>query len=173
MVNDIHVRGIVEVAEAEQLFALGYTLFGQRGGAMLFVERVIDVENQLRNDSVDSVILVGGFLGRAGNDQRGSGFVDQDRGNFVDDGEMMAALHALGQIVFHVVAQVVETEFVVGAEGDVGGVGGAALDVVQVVHDDADGQAQHFVDGTHPLRVATREVIVYGDNVNAQTGQRV
>ena len=62
---------------------------------MLFVERVIDVENELRNDFVDAVILVGGFFGGAGNDQRSAGFVDQDRVDFVDDGEMVAALDAI------------------------------------------------------------------------------
>src|SRR5271156_5380252 len=140
---------------------------------MLFIEGVINIQDQLGNNFVDAIVLVGGFFGWAGDDQRRARLVNQDGVHFVHDGEVMAALHALRQIVFHVVAQVVETEFVVGAEGDVGGIGGAALDVVQVVHDDADGQAQHFVDGTHPLRVATREVIVYGDDVNAQTGQRV
>ena len=44
--------------------------------------------------------------------------------------ELMAALDAIGQVVLHVVAQIVETEFVVGAVGDVGGVGVAALLVV-------------------------------------------
>ncbi len=159
--------------EAQQFFALGHAFFGQRRGAMFFVERVIDVQNQLRNDFVDAVILVGGFFGRAGNDQRRARFVDQDRVDFVDDGEVVAALHALGQVVLHVVAQVVETEFVVGAEGDVRGVGGAALHVVQVVHDHADGQAQHFIDRAHPLRVAACEVIVHGDDVDAQAGERI
>ena len=43
--------------------------------------------------------------------------------DFVDDGEDMAALNHVRQVVFHIVAQIVEAEFVVGAVGDVGGVG--------------------------------------------------
>ena len=56
--------------------------------------------------------------------------------------ELVAALNALRQVVLHVVAQVVEAEFVVRAVGDVGAVGRAALLVVQIMHDHADGQAQ-------------------------------
>ena len=129
--------GIVEVAEAQQSLALRDAFLGQRRGAMLFVQRVINVQNQLGNDFVDAVILVGGFLGRAGDDQRRARLVNQDRVHFVHDGEVVAALHALRQIVLHVVAQIIEAELVVRAVGDVGGVGGAALHVVQIVHDHA------------------------------------
>ena len=77
------------------------------------------------------------------------------------------------KIVLHVVAQIVEAEFVVGAVGDVRAVGGAAFGVAQIVDDHADGQSQRAVDRAHPLRVAPRQVIVYGDDVNAAAGERV
>src|SRR3984957_6135200 len=86
---------------------------------------------------------------------------------------MMPALDALGQIVLHVVAQIVETKFVIGAEGDVRGIGGTALHIVQIVHDNADGEAQRFVDWSHPLRVAAGQVVVHGDDVHAEAGERV
>ncbi len=85
----------------------------------------------------------------------------------------MAALHAILQIVLHVVAQIIEAELVVGAEGDVRAVGGAALRVVQVVHDHAHREAQHFVDRAHPFGVAPGQVIVDGDDVDALAGERV
>jgi hypothetical protein len=44
--------------------------------------------------------------------------------------KLCAALHHLGAVVFHVVAQIVEAEFVVGGVGDVAGIGLAALVVV-------------------------------------------
>ena len=75
--------------------------------------------HQVRDDLVGLVILVGRFLARAGNDQRRAGFVDQDGIHFVDNGEVMPALHAVLQVELHVVAQVIEAEFVVGAVGDV------------------------------------------------------
>ena len=85
----------------------------------------------------------------------------------------MAALHAVLDVELHVVAQVVEAELVVGAVGDVGGVGGAALVVVEVVDDDADGEAEELVDLAHPLGVALGQVVVDGDDVDAVAGERV
>ena len=77
------------------------------------------------------------------------------------------------EVELHVVAQVVEAELVVGAVGDVGGVGFAALLVVQIVHDDADGQAEEAVELAHPLGVAFGQVVVDGDDVHAAPAERV
>ena len=56
--------------------------------------------------------------------------------------EIVSALDAVFQIELHVVAQVVETKLVVGAVGYVGGIGVAALLVIQVVDDDSYCQSQ-------------------------------
>ena len=77
--------GSYKLREAEQALALADAFFGQRRLAMLFVERVVDVLNQLRDDFVDLVVLVGGFFGRTGNNERGARFVDEDGVDFVDD----------------------------------------------------------------------------------------
>ena len=75
--------------------------------AMLFVHRIVagDVRHlagflaldhfatdEVRNDFVGLVIFVGGFLAWPGNDERSTGFIDQDGVNFIDDGEVVAAL---------------------------------------------------------------------------------
>ena len=67
----------------------------------------------------------------------------------------------------HVVAQVVEAHLVVGAVGDVGGVGRAALVAREVVDDQAHAQAQEAVHLAHPLAVALGQVVVHGDDVHA------
>ena len=85
----------------------------------------------------------------------------------------MAALDHLPHLVLHVIAQVVEAEFVVGAVGDVAGVGGPPLLIVETVDDDADAEAEEIVDFAHPARVAAGEVIVDGDDVDAAAGERV
>ena len=82
-------------------------------------------------------------------------------------------LDHLVQAILHVVAQVVEAELVVGAVGDVAGIGGLALLVVEVVDDDADGEAEERVDPAHPLGVAAGEIVVHGDDVHALAGERV
>jgi hypothetical protein len=42
-----------------------------------------------------------------------------------------------------------------------------------VRHDDTDGQPEEAVDAPHPFGVATRQVVVDGDDVHALAGQRV
>ena len=56
----------------------------------------------------------------AGNNQRGTRFVDEDGVHLVDDGEIVPALHFVFLIDDHVVAQVVEAELVVRTIGNVG-----------------------------------------------------
>ena len=80
---------------------------------------------------------------------------------------MLAALHLLVERESHVVAQVVEAVFIVCAVGDVGGVGGLLLLLALAGDDHADGEAQKAVEPPHPLGVATREVVVDGDDVHA------
>ncbi len=72
---------------------------------------------------------------------------------------------------FHVVAQIVEAELVVGAVSDVAEIGLLPLHVVEVVDDDADGQAEKTIDLAHPLGVAPGEVIVDRDHVHSVAGQ--
>ena len=85
----------------------------------------------------------------------------------------MPALDHVLQPVLHVVAQIVEAVFVVGAVGDVAGIGLLALGIVEAVDDHADGEAEEVVDLPHPFGVAPGEVVVDGDDMDALAGQRV
>ena len=146
--------------------------FGQRHRALLLVDVVIGLV-ELRKEGVDGVVEFRAVVERAGNDQRRAGLVDQDRVDFVDDGVEVAALDHVLQPVLHVVAQIVEAVFVVGAVGDVAGVSGLALGIVEAVHDHAGGEAEEGVNLAHPGGVALGEVVVDGDDVDALAGQRV
>ncbi len=126
-----------------------------------------------RNDPIDLVVEVGRFLGGSGDDERRPRFVDKDAVHLVDDGELVPALHEMRELELHVVAQVVEPELVVRAVGDIRRVGDLPFLIVQVVLDDADRHAQEPVDAPHPLRVASRQVVVDGDDVNAFALERV
>ena len=103
----------------------------------------------------------------------GASFIDEDGVDFVDDAVVVRALDLIAQLELHVVAEVVEAELVVGAVGDVGVIGGAALLVGEIVDDDADGEAEEAVDLAHPLGVALGEVVVDGDDVDAVAGEGV
>ena len=131
VVKDLHVGGIVEIVDAQQVFGAGDAFFRQRCRSMLFVDLIVDVAAELRNDLVDPVVLVGGLFAGTGDDQRCARFVDQDRVHFVDDREVVFALDAAREVELHVVAQVIEPKFVVGSVGDVGVIGLVAFLVVR------------------------------------------
>ena len=184
-VQHLHVLHLEQVADAEQLLDLGRAFVGQGGGVRLLVAdevagRVLAVALahllaalEPGDDPVDQGVLLGRLLGRTGDDQRRSRLVDEDRVHLVDDGEVVAALDHGLQRELHVVAQVVEAEFVVRAVGDVRAVGGLAFAVGQSVLDDADLEAEEPVDLAHPLGVAARQVVVHGDDVDALAEQGV
>ncbi len=195
VVEQRHVGRVIESARAQavcqQLLAPCHAALGERHGFVLFVEDVVargfqavavlafrvaardGAGLQAGDDSIDFVIEIGGFLGRAGNDQRRARFVDQDAVDFVDDGEVVPALNEMRELELHVVAEVVEAELVVRAVGDVAAVGDLPLLVVQIVLDDADRHPEEAEDFTHPLRVAAGQVIVHRDDVNTLTFEGV
>ena len=121
------VGGLVEVVDAELVLDELDADLVHADGALADVDLVVDVLLHQRRQPGELAVPVGRAVGRAGDDQRRAGLVDQDGVDLVDDGEVVAALHQVVERVRHVVAQVVEAELVVGAVGDVGGVGDAPL----------------------------------------------
>ena len=85
----------------------------------------------------------------------------------------MAALDHVLEAIFHVIAQIVEAVFVVGAVGDVAGIGHLAFNIVEAVDNHAGGEAEKAVDLAHPAGVAASEVVVDGDDVDALAGKRI
>ena len=140
---------------------------------LVSVHSISSPSSQLGNDAPHARVLVRRLVRRSGNDQRRTRLVDQDRVHLVHDRVVVPALHAVLDLELHVVAQVVEAEFVVGSVGDVGGVCGPALVVVQIVHDHAHRQPQELVNLAHPLGVALGQVVVHRHHVHAVPGQRV
>ena len=86
---------------------------------------------------------------------------------------MVAALHAVSQVELHVVAQVVEAEFVIGAVCNIGTVSLATLIVIELVNNYANRKAEEIVDLAHPLGVAFDQIVVYRNHVNATASQRI
>ena len=173
-----HGRRVERDALGQQPVAAQYLLdrfdagVRQHDGAVLLV--LLEMPGRkARNHGVGAAIEFGGILGRARDDQRRACLVDQDRIDLVDDGEVERPLRHRVEPVLHVVAQVVEADLVVGAVGDVAGIGGHALLVVEFVDDDADGEAEEGVDPPHPLRVAAGEVVVGGDDMHALASKGV
>ena len=97
------------------------------------------------------LVGAGGLGAGTRDDERRSGLIDQDGVNLVDDGVVVAALHALLGTGNHVVAQVIKAELGVGAVGDVGLVGRALELERHIVLEQTDGHAQVLIDAAHPL----------------------
>ena len=167
------VRGLVEVVDAELVLDELDADLVHADGALADVHLVVDVLLHQRRQPGELDVPVGGSVGGSGDDERGPGLVDEDRVDLVDDGEVVAALHHVLDGVGHVVAQVVEAELVVGAVGDVGGVGHPALVGRHLPQDHPDVQAEEAVHAAHPLAVALGQVVVDGDDVHAVAGQRI
>ena len=182
---------IHQVVNIKEFFCFCNTLFGQRRGLGFFVHDIIAVGvNQIFRvefgvelfyrdffqgfcKRVRNFIKVGGFVARAGNNQRGSRFINQNRVHFVDNRKAVTALDALFGVKHHVVTKIVKAHFVVGAVSDVRRVSRLALLIGAFVHDKTDGKAHEAVKFAHPLRVTARQIVVDGDNVHAFSGKCV
>jgi len=147
-------------------------ILGEGGVAGLFIDLVV-VGRQFGNIGVKRLVKLGPVLRGAGDDQRRARLVHKDRVDLVHDGEGMAALRHLFERTLHVVAQVVEAQFVVRRIGDVGAVGVALFLLALERIDDAGGQAKLGIDLAHPARVPLGQIIVHGDDMYALAGQRV
>ena len=137
VVDELEGRFVVEVVDVEHALQRGDAGLGEAGGAQLEIEGVVRLILKPPHHLGHLVVVLGRLLGRAGNDERRTRFIDEDVVHLVDDGVVHSALHALVQRLNHVVAQVVESELVVGAVGQVGSVGGASLIGRQAVLNDA------------------------------------
>jgi hypothetical protein len=178
MVHRGYVLDIVERVRFEEVRLLEQALhllhpgFGEVHGALLLIDIVVGLVEP-RDEGVDRVVEVRAVVEWAGNDQRRARLVDQDRVNLIHDRIDVAALDHVLQPVFHVVAQIVEAEFVVGAVGHVAFIGRLALGIVEPMDDDADGEAEELVDLPHPFGIALGEIIVDRDHMDAAAGERI
>jgi hypothetical protein len=173
VVQGVDMLGVVQVVQAHNLFGTGHAFFGEDGGAGFFVHGVIHLFFQFRDHAVDDVVFVRGLFGGSGNDQRGPRFVDKDGVHLVHDGEIEFPLDVVFEREFHIVPQIVEPEFVVGAVRNIRAVGGPAFFVVQAMQDRAHAEAHKIVYGAHPFGVAAGEVVVDRDHVDAFAGEGV
>ena len=148
-------------------------VFGDADRALALVHLVVDVLLEQRRHPRELLVPARALLRGPGDDQRGAGLVDEDGVGLVDDGVVVAALHHVGGVPGHVVAQVVEAELVVGAVGDVAGVLHAPHLRRHLREDHPDRQAEEAVDAAHVLGVALGQVVVRGDDVHALACERV
>ena len=154
------------------LLAFGNLLLGV--GQVLCGQLALHVDQSLYEGLILLEHLVVALGHGSADDERGAGVVDEHGVDLVDDGIVVGALHEVGRRDGHVVAQVVETELVVGSEGDVGLVGLAALGRVGAMLVDAiHRQAVELVERSHPLGVTLGQIVVDRHHVDAVSGEGV
>ena len=178
-----------QVLDVELLLRLGHAPGGKGGGAGLLIHDVVRVDVagffllcvhlrhlqalQPGDKVVHQLVELGRLLPLAGDDQRRAGLIDEDGVHLVHDGEGVAPLHQLAGVDGHVVPQVVKAKLVVGAVGNVGGVGRFLARLIHPVDGQPHSEAQKAVHLAHPLRVALGQVVVGGDDVHPLARQGV
>ena len=178
------VVGVEEVAHPHHRLGLGVALVGEGHVALLLIHLVVALgvdavlahlsrALQLLHHLGGAAVFLLGPLDLAGDDQRRAGFIDQDRVDFVDHAVVGRALHHLGDVGRHVVAQVVEAQLAVGGVGDVAAVVGAAGGRIHFLLDQAHREPQEAVHLAHPLGVAAGQVVVHRHHVHAPAGEGV
>ena len=189
VVGDGAVFRIAQIVQMEKFLRLGNAAGGQRGGLGLFIHDVVGVDVgvflllgvglrndealQLADEGVRHVVELRGLVALTGDDQRGTGFIDQDGVHLVHDGKVVAPLHQLAGVDGHIVTQIVKAHLVVGAIGDVGLIGLLALLFGKIVNDQPHAQSQEAVNLAHPLRVTLGQIVIDGDDMDALAGQRI
>ena len=126
-----------------------------------------------RDHAIGHFVDLGVLLRGARDDQGRPGLVDQNGVHLIHDGQMKVSLNELLDRVLHVVAQIVEAEFVVRAVGHVGLVGRPALGVVESMNDGPHRQAQKAVDLAHPLGIALGQEVIDRHHVHPLARQAV
>jgi len=164
---------VIEVFDLQHVFAEGDALLGQRYLSRLLIDGVMFIHFKFWDDPVDVLIQLGGKFRRTGDDQRRSRFIDENGVHLIDDGEIKPALTIIAQLKLHIVAEIVETELVIGTVGDIGSVGGAPFHVIQAVDDLAAAHTEKGVDLPHPLAVAGGEIIVDGHHMHPVAAQAI
>ena len=109
----------------------------------------------------------------AGDDQRHTGFVDQDEIGLVDDGVVKRPLDDVLRVGDGVIAKEVEAGLLRGDVRDVGGVRRLPPGAVEVFADRGDREAEEAVGRAHPGGVAACQVVIGRQHVNAAAGERV
>ena len=153
------------VIRSNQAFGIGKVL---RSQLLLCFYQTFHLRTELLEE------LVVAFGNRAGDNQRSTGVVNQYRVYLIDDGIIVLTLYKVFRADSHIVTQVVEAEFVVRTESDVGKISLAACVGVGLVSVDAiHAQAVEHIERAHPFGVTFCQIVVHGYYVHAVSGQCV
>ena len=128
----------------QDLLGVFVTRFAQDDLVCFFIDPVIAfaffgfLADEVRGKAVHDLVQLDVVIRLPGDNQRGTRFVDQNGVHFVHYGKIQFALNFVVLVGHHVVAQVVEAEFVVGTVGNVRAIGVLTVKRLHIGNDDAD-----------------------------------
>ncbi len=125
----------VKHVDAQPLLELLHAFFGDGDLTRLFVDCVVDIAPQTRHQLGETVVMVGGFFRLSRDNQRSTGFIDQNVVHFVDDRVVQSPLYSLIRMHDHIVTQIVKPELIVRTIGDIAIVGLPPLGEIKAGHD--------------------------------------
>ena len=186
----IKKRSADDLVRLQQRFELQHTLIGKSDAFALFVcfiiadtigvllriligRRIFLHLFKISNQIVDLREFRRIIIRLTGNDQRRSRFINQNRVDFIDNAVMVTALNFLLNRPRHVIAQIIETELVVGSVSDIAAVRLPLGIVIHVGKHCSDGDSQQIIHRSHPISVALCQIIVDSNDMNAFTAQRI
>ena len=164
---------VIQVADAQHFFCLGNTLFGRCYLFLFFINSVVLALFHVGNNTGQNLIQLGGFFTGAGNNQRGTCFVNQDTVDLIDNTVIQLTLYHLIFINYHVITQVVKAEFVIGTVSNVCSISSLTVGEIHVMHNQTNRQAKELVNTAHILAVAACQIIIDSYNMHALAGQCV
>ena len=184
---DLQILRIRQILDLEILFYLPDTIRRQMNDLVLLVDNEIaGLLDLLAHDGIHlGKFLAGlssfqrmrhiitkfiefcGFPALAGDNQRRTGLIDQDRVNLIDDGIVQIPLYQLVLIDDHIVAQIIKSKLVIRNIRDITSICRAPLFLGGAVQHHAHRQSQEFMHLSHPLRITVRQIIVDCDHMDA------
>ena len=173
VVVELHVVRIGEVFDIKVRFTAGYPFFCQGNRLVLFFDGKIFVPLHIADKAVRFDVQVRGLFPHTGNNQRGTGFIDQDGVDLVDDGVIQVTLYHLFLVIHHIIPQIIEAELVVRPIRDIAVVVLSPFLCRNIVENPADRQTQERIDLSHPFHVSLREIVIDRDDMDAFSFQRV
>ena len=119
----------------------------------LFIQFCYPDHFQGLGETVRDGVHLRGFIPLPGNDQGGSGFIDQNGVHFVHDSERVSTLYFLLFIGDHIITQIIKSQLIISTISNIRFVCLFTGVVIQVMYNQANCQAQKAVYFAHFLRV--------------------
>ena len=85
----------------------------------------------------------------------------------------MPALRHVAKRVFHVVAQIIEAQLVIGGISDIRVISSALFFLGLAALGNAHGKAEKFIGRPHPVSITLGEILVHGNDVHGAAANRV